>query len=394
MDRRQFIINSSLASGWFLLPGFLKPLEKLGQNSTQKNLVVIQFSGGNDWLNTIVPFKNDLYYKNRKHIGLTKDKVTLLDKDLAINNQMLPLKEFFDSGEFAIVNSVGYPNPDRSHFRSMDIWQTGSSSSEVLQTGWLGRYLDNNCKNSYDAIEVDNYLSLALKGKNINGLAIKNVNELYKEIKTPYFNDLVDASNLKELNEDNQGYLYKTLIETHSSVNYVYENNKIFNNTASYPDTEIGKQLKNIANFINSGLTTKVYYVNLTGFDTHVGQVDKQNKLLATYAEAMNAFIKNLKALNKWDDTLVFTFSEFGRRVEENASAGTDHGTAGNVFLFGKNLKKKGIINQAPNLENLDNCDLKYSVDFRSIYKNILENWLNADANKIITGDVSPLIIV
>jgi len=394
MDRRQFIINSSLASGWFLLPGFLKPLEKLGQNSTQKNLVVIQFSGGNDWLNTIVPFKNDLYYKNRKHIGLTKDKVTLLDKDLAINNQLLPLKEFFDSGEFAIVNSVGYPNPDRSHFRSMDIWQTGSSSSEVLQTGWLGRYLDNNCKNSYDVIEVDNYLSLALKGKNINGLAIKNVNELYKEIKTPYFNDLVDASNLKELNEDNQGYLYKTLIETHSSVNYVYENNKIFNNTASYPDTEIGKQLKNIANFINSGLTTKVYYVNLTGFDTHVGQVDKQNKLLATYAEAMNAFIKNLKALNKWDDTLVFTFSEFGRRVEENASAGTDHGTAGNVFLFGKNLKKKGIINQAPNLENLDNGDLKYSVDFRSIYKNILENWLNADANKIITGDVSPLIIV
>ena len=230
MDRRQFIINSSLASGWFLLPGFLKPLEKLGQNSTQKNLVVIQFSGGNDWLNTIVPFKNDLYYKNRKHIGLTKDKVTLLDKDLAINNQMLPLKEFFDSGEFAIVNSVGYPNPDRSHFRSMDIWQTGSSSSEVLQTGWLGRYLDNNCKNSYDAIEVDNYLSLALKGKNINGLAIKNVNELYKEIKTPYFNDLVNASNLKELNEDNQGYLYKTLIETHSSVNYVYENNKIFVN--------------------------------------------------------------------------------------------------------------------------------------------------------------------
>lgn len=394
MDRRQFIINSSLASGWALLPGFLKPLEKLGQNSSQKNLVIIQFSGGNDWLNTIVPFKNDLYYKNRKHIGLTKDNVTLLDKDLAINNQMLPLKEFFDSGEFAIVNSVGYPNPDRSHFRSMDIWQTGSSSTEVLQTGWLGRYLDSYCKNSYDAIEVDNYLSLALKGKSINGLAIKNVNELYKEIKTPYFNDLVNASNLKELNEDNQGYLYKTLIETNSSVNYVYEKNKLFANTASYPDTEIGKQLKNIANFINSGLTTKVYYVNLPGFDTHVGQVIKQNKLLATYAEAVNAFIKNLKAINKWDDTLIFTFSEFGRRVEENASAGTDHGTAGNVLLFGKNLKKKGIVNQAPNLENLDNGDLKYSVDFRSIYKNILENWLNADANKIITGDVSPFIIV
>ena len=136
------------------------------------------------------------------------------------------------------------------------------------------------------------------------------------------------------------------------------------------------------------------FFVVPSEFEITYMYIDKQNKLLATYAEAMNAFIKNLKALNKWDDTLVFTFSEFGRRVEENASAGTDHGTAGNVFLFGKNLKKKGIINQAPNLENLDNGDLKYSVDFRSIYKNILENWLNADANKIITGDVSPLIIV
>jgi len=394
MNRRNFIKTSSLASGYFMLPGFLKPLEKLGLTTSQKNLVVIQFSGGNDWLNTIVPFNNDLYFKKRPRIGLKADKVTLLEKDLALNNALLPIKEFYDAGEMSIVNSVGYPNPDRSHFRSMDIWHTASESTEYLQTGWLGRYLDSSCKFSYEAIEVDNYLSLALKGKKLNGLAVKNINLLYKEVKTPYFNDLVSVTKDEVLNEDNQGYLYKTLIETQSSVDYVYEKNKIISNTATYPDTEIGKQLKNIAGFISSEVTTKVYYVSLSGFDTHVAQVDKQNKLLEQYSEAVSAFIKNLKELNKWDDTLVFTFSEFGRRVEDNASAGTDHGTAGNVFLFGKNLKKKGIVNSAPDLTNLDNGDLKYSVDFRSIYKDILQNWLQADANKIVSANVNAFNVI
>lgn len=377
-----------------MLPGFLKPLENLGLTSSQKNLVVIQFSGGNDWLNTIVPFNNDLYFKKRPRIGLQADKVTFLEKDLALNNALLPLKEIYDGGEMSIVNSVGYPNPDRSHFRSMDIWHTASESNEILQTGWLGRYLDTACKFSYEAIEVDNYLSLALKGKKLNGLAVKNINQLYKEVKTPYFNDLVSVTKDEVLNEDNQGYLYKTLIETQSSVDYVYEKNKIITNTATYPDTEIGKQLKNIAGFISSEVATKVYYVSLTGFDTHVGQVDKQNKLLQQYAEAVNAFIKNLKELNKWDDTLVFTFSEFGRRVEDNASSGTDHGTAGNVLLFGKNLKKKGIVNPSPDLTNLDNGDLKFNVDFRSIYKDILQNWLQTDANKIVSANVNAFNVV
>ncbi len=394
MDRRSFIKTSSLASGYFMLPGFLKPLQNLITLPAQKNLVVIQFSGGNDWLNTIVPFNNDLYLKKRPRIGLKGDKITLLEKDLALNNVLLPIKEFYDNGELSIVNNVGYPNPDRSHFRSMDIWHTASDSNQILQSGWLGRYLDTSCKFSYEAIEVDNYLSLALKGKTLNGLAVKNINQLYKEVKTPYFNDLVSVTKDDILSEDNQGYLYKTLIETQSSVDYVYEKNKIISNSFTYPNTEIGNQLKNIANFISSEITTKVYYVSLGGFDTHAGQVDKQNKVLSQYADAVAAFIKNLKELNKWDDTLIFTFSEFGRRVEENASAGTDHGTAGNVFLFGKNLKKKGIVNQSPDLTNLDNEDLKYSVDFRSIYKDILQNWLQTDATKIVSANVNPFNII
>ncbi|MBA2610974.1 MAG: DUF1501 domain-containing protein [Bacteroidetes bacterium] len=394
MDRRGFIRTSSLASGYFLIPGFLKPLENLRPGEGQKNIVIIQLSGGNDWLNTIVPYKNELYYKKRPKIGLKEDKLILLEKDLAFNNSLAVLKQFYDSGEMAIVNNVGYPNPDRSHFRSMDIWHTASSSNEFLHTGWLGRYLDNDCKNSYEGIEVDNYLSLALKGKKLNGLAVKNIKQLYNELKVPYFNDIAQAAKSDVLNEDNQGYLYKTLLETSSSVDYIYEKNKIVNNTFEYPNSELGKQLKDIANFIASGISTKVYYVSMGGFDTHAAQLDRQNNLLDQYAKAVSAFIVNLKGLNKWDDTTVFTFSEFGRRVEENASAGTDHGTAGNVFLFGKNLKKKGIVNELPDLENLDDGDLKYHVDFRSIYKNILEDWLQADANKIISANVNPFKVI
>lgn len=394
MDRRNFIKTSSLASGYFMIPGFLKPLESLFSETSQKNLIVIQLSGGNDWLNTVIPYKNDLYYQKREKIGLKHQNLIPLERDLALNAALGDLKEFYDQGEMAIVNNVGYPNPDRSHFRSMDIWQSASASTEILHTGWLGRYLDTECKNAYEGIEADNYLSLAMKGAKLNGLAIKDIKQLYRELKTPYFEDISNVAKNELLTEDNQGYLYKTLLETQSSVNYIYEKNKIYTNTAEYPNTALGKQLRDIAHFIGSGVSTRVYYVSMSGFDTHVNQLYRQNNLLKQYSEAVTAFIKNLKALGKWDDSLIFTFSEFGRRVQENASGGTDHGTAGNVFLFGRKLKKNGIVNSAPDLASLDDGDLKYAVDFRSIYKNILKDWLNADAEKIISGNIKNFRVV
>lgn len=394
MNRRSFIKRSSLASGFLLVPSFLKPLERLSLPTDTRRLIVLQLSGGNDWLNTVVPFGNDLYYRNRPRLGLKNEQLIPLNKELAFNSSLTALKEVYDAGEMAIVNSVGYPNPDRSHFRSMDIWQSASSNQEILHTGWLGRYLDNYCTQPHQAIEVDDFLSLALQGKKLKGMAVKNVTQLYKETNTAYFRSLISAAQGESLHEDNQGYLYKTLIETQSGINYLYEKNKIGSVGGNYPDTELGKQLKNIAGLIGSGSETKVYYVSLSGFDTHVAQLNRHNTLLSHYAEAVSAFIKHLKELNKWEDSLLFTFSEFGRRVEENASAGTDHGTAGNVFLFGKNLSKKGIINPPAHLENLDEGDLRYSVDFRSIYKDILENWLSADANKIIPVTVNPFKVV
>lgn len=394
MNRRNFIRNTSLASGTFLIPGFLKPLENFSFAGSPKRLVIIQLSGGNDWLNTIVPYQNDIYFKSRPKLALKEDMLVPLEKGLALNRSLIKLKDLYESHEMAIINNVGYPNPDRSHFRSMDIWQTASNSNEYLYTGWLGRYLDSECKNSYEAVELNNYLSLALKGKNLNGLAVQNIKQLHKEMQSPYFNDLATISKSNVLNEDNQGYLYKMLINSQSSIDYLFEKAKTQTNTADYPDNAFGKQLKNMATFIAGGSETKVYYISLNGFDTHANQLNRQNNLLTTYSEGLTSFIANLKELNKWDDTLIFTFSEFGRRVEENASQGTDHGAAGNVLLFGKNLKKKGIINELPNLANLDDGDLKYSVDFRSVYKNILQNWLGADAGKIISADVNGFEVV
>jgi uncharacterized protein (DUF1501 family) len=395
MKRRSFIKKSALASSYFLLPNFLKALEPLElAEKTNRNLVIIQLSGGNDGLNTIVPFKNDIYYKLRPKLALPSNKVIPLAGDLGLNPALDALKEFYDSGEMTIVNNVGYPNPDRSHFRSLDIWHSASNSNEYWNTGWIGRYLDSNCQHAYQGIEVDNNLSLVLKGERLKGLAVKDAQKLYKQTRSPYFNHIAEVAAKETLNEDNQGYLYKTLIETCSSAAHIHETTKTKKNTAEYPDTDLGRQLKNAATFIESGVNAKVYYVTLSGFDTHAMQLNKHDTLLKQYAEAVNAFIKNLRALNKWNDTLIFTFSEFGRRVEENASGGTDHGAAGNVFLLGAKLKKKGIVNEGPDLMNLDDGDLKFHLDFRGIYSNILTNWLEADAGKILKKSVVPFTIV
>jgi len=391
MDRREFLKLSGLASGYLMVPAFLKPLESYGTAlsgpaASGKKLVIIQFSGGNDGLNTVIPYANDIYYKLRRTIGIKKEQVLTLDKELGLNPAMTAFKELYDQGYVSIVNNVGYPNPDRSHFRSMDIWQSASSSTDYLSTGWLGRYLDSQCQWPYQAIEIDNNLSLALKGKKLSGIATKNARQLFEETKAPYFETVASYVRPEMLNEDNLGYLYKTMLNTTSSAKYIFETQKTYHNTAEYPDSQFAKELKTVATFINSGLNTSVYYVNLTGFDTHVGQLNKQESLLKQYSEGVAAFVKDLKSNQTFRDTLILTFSEFGRRVEENASGGTDHGTASNMFIIGEDLKKKGIFNEAPDLVNLTEGDLKHHIDFRQVYATVLDNWLKADSVSIL-GD-------
>jgi len=398
MDRRHFIKNSTLASGAFLVPAFLKPLEALAMSdvSGYKNLVIVQLSGGNDGLNTIVPYGNDIYYQKRNAIAIKPTDVIKLNDMQGLHPDLSALKEIYDQGWMSIVNSVGYPNPDRSHFRSMDIWQTASASDQFLTTGWIGRYLDSNCQTfkPYTAIEVDDTLSLAMKGAKMKGIAVQDTYKLYQTTREPFFKDLVHDHSNANLSEDNLGYLYKTMIETYSSADYIQNTSKTYSVKGEYPATPLGNQLKTVSKFISSGLQTRVYYVSLSGFDTHVRQQEQQARQLKIYGDAIAAFIKDLKQSGKLDATLVMTFSEFGRRVEQNASNGTDHGTANNIMIYGGKLKKAGFYNDAPDLTQLDDGDLKYQIDFRDVYATLLDKWLNVNNEQVLAKNFAGLSII
>jgi uncharacterized protein (DUF1501 family) len=393
MKRRNFIQQSALASSLFFVPSFVKAFENVTKDVLGfKKLVIIQLAGGNDGLNTIIPFNNDIYYKNRPQIALKKQQVIGVTDELGFHPSLSPLKNLYDNGHLSILNNVGYPNPNRSHFRSTDIWQTASNHNEYLNTGWLGRYLDNYAQNSYAGIELDDSLSLILKGKKFNGIATKNPTVLYQNMKTPYFEKVLEYQTDTHLSEHNLGYLYKTMIEAKSSANYIYETSKTFKSKLEYPNNPFGKQLKTTAEFINSGLQSKVYYVSMGGYDTHAGQTNKQNKLLEMYASGIDIFVKDLEKNDTFKDTLILTFSEFGRRLKQNAANGTDHGAANNVFLIGKNLKKPGFYNESPDLTNLDdNGDIQHSIDFRSIYAAILDKWMDVNDEVILNKSFSKL---
>jgi uncharacterized protein (DUF1501 family) len=232
-----------------------------------------------------------------------------------------------------------------------------------------------------------------MKGEQTKGLALKDPKRLYGTTVDPFFSAL-NQLHREEHEHGQAGYLYKTLAETISSADYIYQNSKVFKSNKTYPDHELGKQLKTIAELIVSGIDTRVYYISHGSFDTHVNQAEKQGNLLKQLSGAVAVFLDDLQQNGRDRDVLLMTFSEFGRRLEENASAGTDHGTASQVFIIGKAIKKPGIYNEGPNLGDLDAGDLKYSVDFRRIYATLLDNWLRADSQKILNSIYKPLDII
>ncbi|MDP4283923.1 MAG: DUF1501 domain-containing protein [Bacteroidota bacterium] len=386
LKRKEFLQAGSLATASLMLPKFLKAFEgKTIVPPGNKVMVVLQFSGGNDGLNTVIPFRNDIYYKSRPRLGIQKEVALQLTDEAGINPALPFFKELFDEGSLGIMNNVGYPNPDRSHFRSMDIWQSASDSNQYVTTGWLGRYLDaqcSGCNKPTQALEVDDVLSLALKGNNIKGLAFKDPKRLYNSSHERYFKELNAAHEHEEAAVD---YLYKTLSETLSSADYIYQQSRRYNSTQLYPGTELGKNLKTISSLIMSDINTKVYYLSLGSFDTHVNQENQQKRLFTELNDAISAFVKDLKSNNRFQDVTLMTFSEFGRRVAQNASGGTDHGTANNMFFIGGGLKQKGLLNAMPNLSDLNEGDLKHTVDFKSVYATMLHNWLGANDKEILS---------
>ncbi|MBI3138074.1 MAG: DUF1501 domain-containing protein [Sphingobacteriales bacterium] len=380
--RKEFIQVGSLATASLMLPKFLKAFESpLRVMPGNKVLVILQLSGGNDGLNTVIPYRNDLYYKARPRLGIAKDKALALTDETGLHPALTAFREYYDDGSLGILNNVGYPNPDRSHFRSMDIWHTASQSDEYLNHGWLGRYLDaqcNGCDKPTQAIEIDDILSLALKGEQNKGIAVKDPKRLYGTANEKFFREVMKEHS-NEAGEQPVDYLYKTMAETLSSADYIFQQSRLHPTSAEYPKSELGNSLKTIASLIYSEINTKVYYVSLGSFDTHINQDAQQQRLFTEMNDAVGAFVKDLKQQHRFEDVLLLTFSEFGRRVEQNASGGTDHGTANNMFLLSGGLKRKGILNAAPDLADLSEGDLKHRVDFKSVYATVLNKWLKAD---------------
>ncbi len=394
MKRRKFFERTALTStGMLFFPGWLKAAMEAGTfpggEQERKILVIIQLSGGNDGLNMIVPYTDPLYYRARPTLAIPAGQVLKASPTLGFNPVMSGIKELYDEQKVCIINNVGYPHPNRSHFRSMDIWQTAGDADQYLSTGWIGRWmgtLPSQERKPYMAIEEDDRLSLALRGDRITGIAMRDPQQFYKTLQRGFFRPLVKAGPTGPSGNPSLDYLWEVMRETVGSADYIRE--KTAGISFVRPQTKsknpLNESLSTIAGMIRAGLATRVYYTSLDGFDTHVQERQRQDRLLKIYSEAVSAFVRQIDEQGLSKNVLLFTFSEFGRRVEENASGGTDHGCANNVLLIGGDLKHPGVFNEDPNLSDLDHGDLKYTVDFRSLYATLLHDWLESDPVKVL----------
>jgi len=396
-SRKDFLRISALASATLMIPKFLRgettesksALDQLFLPATNgKRLIVVQLTGGNDGLNMVVPYGDDVYHSNRPTVGIKSAQVLRMNDYFGFNPGMTGIHDLYNSGQFALLNAVGYDNPNRSHFRSLDIWQSASDADKYIQSGWIGRWLDANNSGAvikpHLAVEIDDAMSLALKGNNVKGIGTRNPKRMRLLTEDQLLMQIANDYKHHESEHPLVDYLHKSLSETSQSASYLIEKSRAGKPKAIYPQHGFGKQMKTVAELILGGSETVIYYVSLPGFDTHAGQNGQQNRLLKVYSEAMDAFSKDMKDAGLWNETLVMTFSEFGRRVKQNASQGTDHGTANVVMLAGGSLKNKGVLNEAADLTNLNEGDLIHKLDFRQVYATILQNWLGTDSEIVL----------
>ncbi|MEM6315256.1 MAG: DUF1501 domain-containing protein, partial [Planctomycetota bacterium] len=367
-----------------------------------KVLVVVQLSGGNDGLNTIVPFGDDAYHRARPGLGKSADEVLAIDNYIGLNRACETIEPLFKDGFATLVQGVGYPNPNRSHFRSMDIWHSAQPENDVPRSGWLGRYFDSQCsgtdpanpnaKPSFDAstgIGIGEELPLAMQGDLVTPMTFENAADYqYGGAEEEKYLDLNDPSGKQGELE----FLTRTALDAKASSDKVLDALGRFSGQGDYPGGEYGAGLRSAAAMIAANLPTRVYYVSLGGFDTHANQANNHDRLLRTFSQGVRAFWDDMRATGHADRVLMMTFSEFGRRVAQNGSNGTDHGAAAPMFFFGPNVKP-GVVGNHPSLTDLDNGDLKFGVDFRHAYSTVLGQWLETDPRPII-GNYRPLPVL
>jgi uncharacterized protein (DUF1501 family) len=371
-----------------------------------KILVVVQLSGGNDGLSTVIPYGDDRYYQARSVISHKPQDILKIDNYVGLHPNLAPMKALYDAGDLAVVQAVGYPNPNRSHFRSMDIWQSAQPEREQPGSGWLGRYFDNTCPgcDPHVGVSMGETLPLAMQGEKVFPLSFERPDSYrynghdkahylaLNQIDSAATPAPVAAVQKKTIPtaQTQLDFLHRTAMDAQLSSEEILRITRNHQTTSQYPANEFGNGLKTIAAMIGGGLPTRVYYVALTGFDTHAAQLQRHDILMKQLADGLSAFWKDLKGQNNADRVLVMTFSEFGRRVVQNASNGTDHGAAAPMFMMGSSIRQ-GLVGAHPSLTDLDQGDLKYRIDFRSVYATILQNWLQTPSKPIL-GDQFPLL--
>ncbi len=356
-----------------------------------RTLVVVQLTGGNDGLNTVIPYSNDAYRRSRPTLGLPDDRVLHLTDDIGLHPAMTGMKSLYDQGRLAIVQGVGYPNPNRSHFRSMEIWQT-AEPDKLGTEGWVGRYLDavrTGRTSPLTGINIGNQFNEAVVSAHaavpdIQGLA--NFGVVFPH--SPAGD--VSTAALKAIQTTDAGTPYgdlfrETALDTYESADKIRAGIGNYHSAVAYPRGGFGESLQEVAALIAADLGTRVFYVSFGGgsFDTHTDQLRRHPLLLSQLSDGLAAFQTDLSQMGKVDQVVTVCFSEFGRRVHENAGGGTDHGTASEMFLVGGPVRG-GLYGAYPSLTDLDQGDLKYSTDFRAVYATLIDRWLGASSEAVL----------
>jgi uncharacterized protein (DUF1501 family) len=398
-SRREFLQALAVAGLGATLPAFLTESVFAQQAAgvtpgfkDDRILVVIQLGGGNDGLNTVIPFGDDNYRRSRPNLAVADKDIIRLNDHVGLHSNLAPLQALMEKGDLGIIQGVGYPNPNRSHFRSMEIWHTAVDSDRYESTGWIGRYFDNACSGAGNPLAGVNLGREAPQSfASVRGMGVsfdepRNFGWAGQGRATRDSFNTINHTADDHSGETTLDFLRHVTANAMASSDRVLRASRTNRQVPAYPDSRLASSLRTIATLIAGGLPTRIYYASMTGFDTHANQNGQHGNLLRVFAQASSAFMADLKAIGVADRVLVMAFSEFGRRVSENGSRGTDHGTAGPMFLMGAGIKP-GLHGTYPSLADLDGGDLKHTVDFRAVYAEVLQRWFGTNPRLVLAKD-------
>jgi len=400
--RRQLLHDGAVAAlgaplAWASAPAILARL--LGERGLraravdpERALVVVRLNGGNDGLNTVVPFEDDAYHRARSTLRVPASEVLRVDDRLGLAPSLAPLEPLLERGRIAVVPCAGYPSPNRSHFRSMEIWETALPDREGVSSGWLGRALDAvDDAGALAGVSLGTPdLPLSLAGRSGRSTCVLSLDAYRLEAGPRPLLEAVAGAPRDAGSET--AFVADALRSAYGSAAALESALAKGRASAEYPDTPLGRDLRSVARLLDAGFGTRLFHVDHSGFDTHSEQAGQHARLLREFADAVAAFLADLDRAGRSDRVLVLAFSEFGRRVRENGSRGTDHGAAGPMLLFGP--VRPGVHGPPPDLDNLEDGDVRFAVDFRRVYAAILEGWLGWRAEPVLGEAFEPLPVV